>query len=119
MEDAAPVSMQTWHVEVSPVAQGIRIRLPERAVAPIEDLGPQLVRLAGDCDGDLHLDCAGVNYVTSTDLSVLIRLHNRLRAGGRRLVLCNVSPFVHEVLTTTRLHTVFDIIPSCSPPGGG
>lgn len=66
----------------------------------------------------LSLDLGRVDFLTSCALGQLIRLHKKVRAGGGRLILCNVSPPVYEVFKVTRLHTLLDITPPrLSPPG--
>src|SRR5262245_16090838 len=49
------------------------------------------------------MDFQQVEAITTPCMRPLIALLNQLRAGGGRLVLCNLSPLVAEVLTVTRL----------------
>ncbi len=53
------------------------------------------------------LQLAGVSYVDSGGLGALVRLRNLLRFDGGDLKLCQLSPFVLQVLTATKLHGVF------------
>ena len=50
---------------------------------------------------------AEVSYVDSGGLGALVRLRNLLRFDGGDLKLCQLSPFVLQVLTATKLHGVF------------
>jgi anti-sigma B factor antagonist len=53
------------------------------------------------------LQLAEVNYVDSGGLGALVRLRNILRFDGGDLKLCQVSPFVFQALTATKLVGVF------------
>jgi len=50
----------------------------------------------------LHPDGEPVG-LTSRVLGQVVALHNKLRAVGGRLVLCEVSPFLDEVFETAEL----------------
>ena len=58
----------------------------------------------------LVLSTPTVESVSSVGLGKLIGLHKRVRAAGGLLTLCNVTPFVHEVLEVTRLTTLLDVL---------
>ena len=49
------------------------------------------------------LQLAEVSYVDSGGLGALVRLRNLLRFDGGDLKLCQLSPFVLQVLTATKL----------------
>ena len=53
------------------------------------------------------LQLAEVSYVDSGGLGALVRLRNLLRFDGGDLKLCQLSPFVLQVLTATKLIGVF------------
>ena len=59
--------------------------------------------------GRLEMDFGNVAYLSSRGLGLLVLLHKRLRARGRRLILCNLAPQVFEVFEVTKLHTLLDI----------
>jgi anti-sigma B factor antagonist len=52
----------------------------------------------------LHL--AEVDYIDSSGLGALVRAHGALRSSGGGLKLCQISPFVLQVLEVTKLGTV-------------
>jgi anti-anti-sigma factor len=58
----------------------------------------------------LHL--GEVTYLDSGGLGALVRLAGVLRAGRGDLKLCEMSPFVHQVLEATTLYKVFHSYPS-------
>jgi anti-anti-sigma factor len=54
----------------------------------------------------LILDLAGVDFIDSSGLGLLVRLAMRLQKGGSELKLCSVSPRIQAILKTTKLNTV-------------
>jgi anti-anti-sigma factor len=73
-------------------------------------VGEQLSHLIeGRTRPQLHLDLVGIRYVSSSALGKLLALNRKVRAAGGRLVLCNPSPAVVEVLTVTGLHTILEV----------
>jgi anti-anti-sigma factor len=65
----------------------------------------QMVREKGDCE--VVIDFSSVDLVGSRILSRLIELEMLLRDGGRKLILCSVSPAVKGVFVVARLDTLF------------
>jgi anti-anti-sigma factor len=55
------------------------------------------------------LDFQHVEHVISEDLGALVGLHKRVKSQGGRLTLVNVRPLVSDVLSITRLDTLFDV----------
>lgn len=55
------------------------------------------------------LDLAGVDYISSAGLRVLLSLAKRLKAGGGTLVLCRLTPPVADVLEVSGLMGVFTV----------
>ncbi len=51
----------------------------------------------------LVVDFEGVTYLSSAGFRPLLRLNRTVRERGGRLLLCNLSPEVHEVFAVTRL----------------
>ena len=54
----------------------------------------------------LHL--AGVDFIDSSGLGLLVRYLTRTRNAHGNLKLCALSPHIEEVLRVTRLHSAFD-----------
>ena len=70
----------------------------------------ELFGLVGEAEGsELLLDLQNVRYMTSTGLQVLLALRRKLHAARGRLILCNPSPQVVEVLDVTQLNTLFEV----------
>jgi anti-sigma B factor antagonist len=86
---------------------GSRLCLDETTAVP---LLAQLNALAdGAGQGPLLLDLGNVEFLSSTTLGGLVQLHRRLKAAGRPLTICNVSPVLYEVFDTTRLVMLMDV----------
>ena len=80
-------------------------------------------RLIGQGRTNLVLDFQQVPYIDSEALAIVIRTHTTLGRHGGRLKLLRVSGYLLELLTITRLTSVFEIfdseadaVASFSPP---
>lgn len=61
-------------------------------------------------DGDsLVLDLAGLQYISSAGLRVLMLAAKRAKPAGGRIAVAAAPPLVHEVLDITRFNLVFPI----------
>jgi anti-sigma B factor antagonist len=77
-------------------------------VASAPRLRQEVVTLAGSGQVLLVVDLAGVDFLDSTGLGVLLGALKRVRAGGGELALCRAEPQVAKVFEITRLS---DILP--------
>ena len=59
--------------------------------------------------GDVELDLADLQYVSSAGLRLFIRTQARLLDGGHRLRLINPSDHVRDLLEVTGLDQIFDL----------
>lgn len=59
----------------------------------------------------LVVDMAGVEYVSSAGLRVLLSTAKKLGAGGGKLALCGLKPYVYEVFEVAGFTTIFQILP--------
>lgn len=57
------------------------------------------------------LDLAGVTFVDSTGLGVLVAAHRRAKGAGSRFLLSRPSDNLRAVLRVTHLDSIFDIEP--------
>jgi len=73
-------------------------------------LGKELLALVAqeDCSRFL-LNCGELTYICSAMLGKLIELHKEVEAKGGKLVLCELTPTVHQVFTMTKLDKVLDV----------
>ncbi len=60
-------------------------------------------------ENQILLDLAGVRYIDSTGISVLIQIFSAARDTGGALKLIRLTQRVHDVLQITRLSSVFEI----------
>lgn len=90
---------------------------PEATVAVKEDLvgskiesvRQELANLINNGVLALTIDLNGVGIVDSLGMGLLVATHNSLKAKGGRLMLINVAPKIHDVLTIMRLDRHFSI----------
>lgn len=60
------------------------------------------------------VDCSRLDCISSYGLGVLVRLHNKLAKLGGDVKLACVKGLVEQVLTITRLNSIFEIFPDVS-----
>lgn len=75
----------------------------------VELLGHELFTLSDDfgCER-MVLNMAGVAFLTSSVLGKIISLHRKQHRNNGRLVLCNISDGVADILETSRLINYFN-----------
>lgn len=75
----------------------------------IEAVGQELMTLIDKYEcRELILDLCNVEYMTSSMVGKMIRAHRQLHRDGGKLVLCNLCPTVHEILSTSHLLKYFN-----------
>jgi anti-anti-sigma factor len=86
---------------------GCKVSLDEETLHHIHD---QLLAVADEpSESELLLDFGNVEYVSGTVLGTLVSLYKKLQAGGRHMVVGNLSPQVYEALAVTRLDKSLDL----------
>lgn len=60
-------------------------------------------------EGPLVVDCAGLDYVSSAGIAVLMDTYKRLTTGGHSLKLVNLTPRVRNVFTYAGLDKLLGI----------
>src|SRR5688572_8578380 len=70
---------------------------------------PQLAEALESVKSSVVVDLAGVTFIDSTALGVLVRAHHQAEADGQRLVLAHPTPMTRRVLDITALDTVLNI----------
>jgi anti-sigma B factor antagonist len=83
-----------------------RIQLGEESAA-LRDLVADLLSKGHK---KILFNLADVNYIDSSGLSHLVSAFTSVRKQGGELKLLNLSKNVHNVMQTTKLYTVFDIM---------
>ena len=75
-------------------------------------VGDELSRLADAAGaGELHLDLAPLERLSSAGLGKLLLLYKKVRAAGGKLSLHNARPAVYGVFAVTRLTGLFNVRP--------
>ncbi len=59
----------------------------------------------------LVLNFANVQFMSSSFLGLLVKIHKRVIEMGGHLQLVNLDPKIHKVFEITQLVKVFDIVP--------
>ena len=60
--------------------------------------------------GDCVVDMAGLEYISSAGLGVLLRTHKRLMATSGGLRLINVNSHINDIFRYSGLDQIFEIV---------
>lgn len=60
--------------------------------------------------GDLHIDCSGLEYVSSAGLRVLLMVQKTLMAKGGKLILAGLKPEVRSVFDMTGFSNILTLV---------
>ena len=89
--------------------------------ASVDGRGPAVVRLTGELDlagapklrsalagldGDVELECSGLDFIDGAGLWAVLQGHEACGARGAKLVMVNPSPAVDRLLSIVELDTV-------------
>lgn len=72
---------------------------------------PALQAFLDKVQGTVTLDCAGLEYVSSAGLGVLLATQKRLMATGGKVRLVGVSRHVRDILKYSGFDRIFEIEP--------
>jgi anti-anti-sigma factor len=76
----------------------------------------ELLRLGeGMTGGTLIFDLGSVEYLTSTMLGGLLKVHKQLQLAGSQFILQNVRPRIYDIFQITRLTGILSVRPAESP----
>jgi anti-anti-sigma factor len=72
-----------------------------------EVLGPELYGVAAleDCT-KLLLSFAGVDFLASDMLGKVVVLNKKMKQKGGKLTLCELCPYIRQILATTKLDAI-------------
>ncbi|MGD8499295.1 MAG: STAS domain-containing protein [Phycisphaerales bacterium] len=82
--------------------------LEENQIKELEESIMPLVEEAGS--GKLVLNFANVQFMSSSFLGLLVKIHKRVSEQGGNLALCKVNPSIYKVFEITNLTKVFQIL---------
>jgi anti-sigma B factor antagonist len=80
-------------------------------MADSPDVRERLKALIDAGDGKLLIDMEKVSFIDSSACAVLISAFKGMQLRSGRLILVT-SPVVQSLIELTRLHTIFEILPS-------
>ena len=75
-----------------------------------DDFGSRVRPVVENQDTDLLIDLSETDYVNSDGLAEFIQLRDVAERHSRRLVLISPQPLVRQILSTTRLDTILDVV---------
>lgn len=70
---------------------------------------PRALELLQPLEGNVTVNLASLEYISSAGLGVLIATHNRLKASGGALILQNPTQHVRHILSLACLDKVLTI----------
>ena len=93
------MEMQNWPEDI------ILVNLPGEPQIANELIAiTEKIRKRGDCD--VVIDFSGVDIVTSSSLSKLLKLRQKLSDSGHKLVLCSVAMATKRIFLVTGLEKI-------------
>ncbi len=76
----------------------------------IKDLQRELQEIVAEKPEELVIDLEGVEFVDSTGLGLFIAAYNSLKQNQGRVTIINATGNVMDVLLTTHLNRIFNIV---------
>lgn len=105
------MSTELLHVDVEPRGGDIVVTLSGSAdMDQLDQLGSLLLDAARAAPRKLILVLSGLTFICSAGLGLLIQAHNLCHPRGVPVVLVGVTPPVQQVLCTTRLTKLMEIV---------
>lgn len=74
----------------------------------VEELRSEIFRLAEADQKNLLLDLAKLDYLDSSGIGLLVQLHKKVTAGGRKIQLQNAGEGLLRVLKAAGLDRIFE-----------
>jgi len=78
----------------------------------IRDVEQKLAKVVEEGNRYLVVDLAGLDYISSAGLRVLLTTAKKLKASGGKIVLCSVKQYVKEILDISGFSTIFPVCAS-------
>ena len=72
----------------------------------------QIDKLIASGKNHIVMELAGLRYMNSSGLNVLVNILTKARNAGGDVSVCNLSSKVRELLVVTKLDTIFHILPT-------
>ena len=90
---------------------GVVGRVDHRSAAELEQALAETMTLAGAAQGGVVLDFAGVEYISSVGLRVLMVAAKQMRANAAPFAIAALQPVVAEIFAISRFDRVLSVHP--------
>jgi anti-sigma B factor antagonist/stage II sporulation protein AA (anti-sigma F factor antagonist) len=87
-------------------------RVDHHSAAALETALAPLIKTACAGKGVLVLDFAGIDYISSAGLRILMVTAKELRGAGAKIAVANLKPVVAEIFAISRFDRVLGVFPS-------
>ncbi len=87
-------------------------RVNHHSAGELEVALAPLVKEASDRKGVLVLDFAGIDYISSVGLRILMIAAKQLRACDAKIAVANLQPVVAEIFAISRFDRVLGVFPT-------
>jgi len=87
-------------------------RVDHHSAAELEVALAPLVNEASRSKGVLVLDFAGIEYISSVGLRILMIAAKQLRASDAKIAVANLQPIVGEIFAISRFDRVLGVFPT-------
>jgi len=87
-------------------------RIDHAGAAALEQALAPLLAQSGTAKNAVILDFAGVEYISSVGLRVLMIAARQMKGHGARIVIAATQPVVAEILAISRFDRVLEIAPT-------
>ncbi len=72
-------------------------------------LDKELDSLVNDGENNILVDCADMDYISSSGLRVFLVYLKKTKANGGKVMLCNMQNMIKEVFSVSGFTSLFDI----------
>ena len=97
-----------WRVTTGD-APGVVVMAGEIDFSVTPRVRERLLELVGETDADILLDMAGLDYIDSSGLALLLELRKHLQESGRSVRVRSISPQVRKLFNLTQLSELFGL----------
>ena len=87
-------------------------RIDHSAAGQLEQELMPLIKESPDANGGVILDFAGVEYISSVGLRILMIAAREMRGRGAPIAVAGLRPVVSEIFAISRFDRVLDVFPS-------
>lgn len=103
--------LNTEQVKVTDTTPGaVTVALSGTIDAAISDaFYSEVEGVFGRSGRDIVLNCAALEFIDSTTLGVMVKLHKRITAAGHRLIISNLIPRIRKLFEICALDKLMEL----------